>query len=155
MLFLFRSAPEVEKRIHSKLFRKFWRSRGTKEPAYITVLRWLGVYQAYDNHYQIMPPPSKRVERHQTVPPVDEDHAGLRLLDVLVVGERLQNLSRIHLFEGKCKKWERELVCYLLKVDIMRCRLHLEGRFVWIPSWPSCCSCKRKKYLVPERQPSE
>ena len=38
MLFLFRSAPEVEKRIHSKLFRKFWRSRGTKEPAYITVL---------------------------------------------------------------------------------------------------------------------
>ena len=39
MLFLFRSAPEVEKRIHSKLFRKFWRSRGTKEPAYITVKR--------------------------------------------------------------------------------------------------------------------
>ena len=38
MLFLFRSAPEVEKRIHSKLFRNFWRSRGTKEPAYITVL---------------------------------------------------------------------------------------------------------------------
>ena len=37
MLFLFRSAPEVEKRIHSKLFRKFWRNRGTKEPAYITV----------------------------------------------------------------------------------------------------------------------
>ena len=37
MLFLFRSAPEVEKRIHSKLFRKFWRSRGTKEPAHITV----------------------------------------------------------------------------------------------------------------------
>ena len=37
MLFLFRSAPEVEKRIHSKFFRKFWRSRGTKEPAYITV----------------------------------------------------------------------------------------------------------------------
>lgn len=37
MLFLFRSAPEVEKRIHSKLFRKFWRSRGTKEPAYITL----------------------------------------------------------------------------------------------------------------------
>ena len=31
MLFFFRSAPEVEKRIHSKLFRKFWRSRGTKE----------------------------------------------------------------------------------------------------------------------------
>ena len=37
MLFLFRSAPEDEKRIHSKFFRKFWRSRGTKEPAYITV----------------------------------------------------------------------------------------------------------------------
>ena len=35
MLFLFRSAPEVEKRIHSELFRKFWRSRGTKEPAYM------------------------------------------------------------------------------------------------------------------------
>ena len=34
---MFRSASEVEKRIHSKLFRKFWRSRGTKEPAYITV----------------------------------------------------------------------------------------------------------------------
>ena len=44
MLFLFRSAPEVEKRIHSKLFRKFWRSRGTKEPAYITVLQnWSGI----------------------------------------------------------------------------------------------------------------
>ena len=41
MLFLFRSAPEVEKRIHSKLFRKFWRSRGTKEPAYITVTHHL------------------------------------------------------------------------------------------------------------------
>ena len=39
MLFLFRSAPEVEKRIHSKFFCKFWRSRGTKEPAYITVVR--------------------------------------------------------------------------------------------------------------------
>ena len=38
MLFLFKSAPEVEKRIHSKLFRKIWRSRGTKEPAYITVI---------------------------------------------------------------------------------------------------------------------
>jgi len=55
MLFLFRSAPEVEKRIHSKLFRKFWRSRGTKEPAYITVhsnifreeqLRW--TFKLYD-----------------------------------------------------------------------------------------------------------
>ena len=43
MLFLFRSAPEVEKRIHSKLFRKFWRSRGTKEPAYITV-HWIFEY---------------------------------------------------------------------------------------------------------------
>ena len=29
--------PKLKKRIHSKLFRKFWRSRGTKEPAYITV----------------------------------------------------------------------------------------------------------------------
>ena len=28
MLFLFRSAPEVEKRIHSKLFRKFWEEPG-------------------------------------------------------------------------------------------------------------------------------
>ena len=44
MLFLFRSAPEVEKRIHSKLFRKFWRSRGTKEPAYITVFSFLYLY---------------------------------------------------------------------------------------------------------------
>ena len=49
----------------------------------------------------IMSPPSKRVERHQTVPPADEDHAGLRLLDVLVVGERLQDLPRIHLFRGE------------------------------------------------------
>ena len=47
MLFLFRSAPEVEKRIHSKLFRKFWRSRGTKEPAYITVFcSFLGLSQS-------------------------------------------------------------------------------------------------------------
>ena len=45
MLFLFRSAPEVEKRIHSKLFRKFWRSRGTKEPAYITVFDEAGKKQ--------------------------------------------------------------------------------------------------------------
>ena len=44
MLFLFRSAPEVEKRIHSKLFRKFWRSRDTKEPAYITVQRLLPLF---------------------------------------------------------------------------------------------------------------
>ena len=44
MLFFFRSAPEVEKRIHSKLFRKFWRSRGTKEPAYITVLLKQGFF---------------------------------------------------------------------------------------------------------------
>ena len=31
--------PKLKKRIHSKLFRKFWRSRGTKEPAYITVMK--------------------------------------------------------------------------------------------------------------------
>ena len=31
--------PKLKKRIHSKLFRKFWRNRGTKEPAYITVIR--------------------------------------------------------------------------------------------------------------------
>ena len=30
MLFLFRSAPEVKKRIHSKLFRKFWEEPGYK-----------------------------------------------------------------------------------------------------------------------------
>ena len=56
----------------------------------------------------IMSPPSKRVERHQTVPPADEDHARLRLLDVLVVGERLQDLPRIHLFRGEMlelRKW--------------------------------------------------
>ena len=53
-----------------------------------------------DKEYMIMSPPSKRVERHQTVPPADEDHAGLRLLDVLVVGKRLQDLPRIHLFRG-------------------------------------------------------
>ena len=29
--------PKLKKGIHSKIFRKFWRSRGTKEPAYITV----------------------------------------------------------------------------------------------------------------------
>jgi len=28
MLFLFRSAPEVKKKIHSKLFRKFWEEPG-------------------------------------------------------------------------------------------------------------------------------
>ena len=48
----------------------------------------------------IIVPPSKKVDRLQTVPPADEDHAGLRLLDVLVVGERLQDLPRIHLFRG-------------------------------------------------------
>ena len=30
MLFLFRSAPKVKKRIHSKLFRKFWEEPGYK-----------------------------------------------------------------------------------------------------------------------------
>ena len=30
MLFLFRSAPKVEKRIHSKFFRKFWEEPGYK-----------------------------------------------------------------------------------------------------------------------------
>ena len=30
--------PKLKKESTSKLFRKFWRSRGTKEPAYITVL---------------------------------------------------------------------------------------------------------------------
>ena len=30
MLFFLRSAPEVEKRIHSKLFRKFWEEPGYK-----------------------------------------------------------------------------------------------------------------------------
>ena len=62
MLFLFRSAPEVEKRIHSKLFRKFWRSRGTKEPAYITVCGVVNlkvnVIQA--TPYQIRPLPLPR-----------------------------------------------------------------------------------------------
>ena len=32
--------PKLKKRIHSKLFRKFWRNRGTKEPAYITVINY-------------------------------------------------------------------------------------------------------------------
>ena len=56
----------------------------------------------------IIVPPSKRVERHQTVPPADKDHAGLRLLDVLVVGERLQDFPRTHLFRGEMlelRKW--------------------------------------------------
>ena len=30
MLFLYRSAPKVEKRIHSKFFRKFWEEPGYK-----------------------------------------------------------------------------------------------------------------------------
>ena len=51
MLFLFRSAPEVEKRIHSKLFRKFWRSRGTKEPAYITVIILTIMFMFYGHQY--------------------------------------------------------------------------------------------------------
>ena len=69
MLFLFRSAPEVEKRIHSKLFRKFWRSRGTKEPAYITVplqmvCLYTGIYglplpMASRQSGDVGPPPSK------------------------------------------------------------------------------------------------
>ena len=57
MLFLFRSAPEVEKRIHSKLFCKFWRNRGTKEPAYITVYQacicvtnWEELEKDYEGH---------------------------------------------------------------------------------------------------------
>ena len=61
----------------------------------------------YDRRMIILPP-SKRVERHQTVPPADEDHARLRLLDVLVVGEWLQDLPRIHLFRGEMlelRKW--------------------------------------------------
>ena len=52
--------------------------------------------------------PSKRIERHQTVPPADEDHAGLGLLDELVVGEQLQDFPRIHLFRGEMlelRKW--------------------------------------------------
>ena len=56
----------------------------------------------------IMSPPSKRVERHQTVPPADEDHAGLGLLDVLVGGEQNQDFPRIHLFRGEMlelRKW--------------------------------------------------
>ena len=63
--------------------------------------------QEYDRR-MIIVPPFKRVERHQTVPPADEDHARLRLLDVLVVGERLQDLPRIHLFRGEMlelRKW--------------------------------------------------
>ena len=53
MLFLFRSAPEVEKRIHSKLFRKFWRSRGTKEPAYITV--HCSILKVFQEIFQFFP----------------------------------------------------------------------------------------------------
>ena len=36
--------PKLKNKIHSKLFRKFWRSRGTKEPAYITVFVYLYIY---------------------------------------------------------------------------------------------------------------
>ena len=59
--------------------------------------------------------PSKRIERHQTVPPADEDHAGLGLLDELVVGEQLQDFPRIHLFRGEMlelRKW----ICLRLEI---------------------------------------
>ena len=51
MLFLFRSAPEVEKRIHSKLFRKFWRSRGTKKgrPTLLYIVKSWHCFQVCDN----------------------------------------------------------------------------------------------------------
>ena len=58
MLFLFRSAPEVEKRIHSKLFHKFWRSRGTKEPAYITVSKLLHLAWPNPSCYHPAPTPT-------------------------------------------------------------------------------------------------
>ena len=48
----------------------------------------------------IIVPPSKKVDRHQTVPPADEDHAGL--------GLGLQDFPRIHLFRGEMlelRKW--------------------------------------------------
>ena len=41
--------------------------------------------------------PSEREEWHKAVPSVDKDHPGLWLLDVLVVGEWLQNLLSVHL----------------------------------------------------------
>ena len=65
------------------------------------------VAHEYDRR-MIVVQPSKRIERHQTVPPADEDHAGLGLLDELVVGEQLQDFPRIHLFRGemlKLRKW--------------------------------------------------
>ena len=52
--------------------------------------------------------PSEREEWHKAVPSVDKDHPGLWLLDVLVVGERLQDFPRIHLFRGEMlelRKW--------------------------------------------------
>ena len=53
----------------------------------------------YDRR-MIIVPPSKKVDRHQTVPPADEDHAGL--------GLGLQDFPRIHLFRGEMlelRKW--------------------------------------------------
>ena len=41
--------------------------------------------------------PAEGEEWHKAVPSVDKDHPGFRLLDVLVVGEWLQNLFCIHL----------------------------------------------------------
>ena len=39
--------PKLKKESNGKLFRKCWRSRGTKEPAYITVIidTWCGTHK--------------------------------------------------------------------------------------------------------------
>ena len=72
--------PKLKKRIHSKLFRKFWRSRGTKEPAYITVgvdcltfLHWQRYLHA-PSLYKLNPP------AHEVVP-VLKDNTGESLLN--------------------------------------------------------------------------
>ena len=76
--------------------------------------------------------PAEREEWHKAVPSVDKDHPGLRLLDVLVMGEWLQNLLSIHLRKEEywdSKKFEHY---HLFKVDVMWDRFHLEGGFVRI-----------------------
>ena len=57
MLFLFRSAPEVEKRIHSKFFRKFWEEPGYKRTD-LHYCNWpLGTFE---HDIQIMMPSALR-----------------------------------------------------------------------------------------------
>ena len=72
--------PKLKKRIHSKLFRKFWRSRGTKEPAYITVNNFYFVLSMWQIYF------SKQLAKLGRVNP-------LELLAELVLGYTLAHKS--------------------------------------------------------------